>query len=144
MNTRAYIDGAEVALRDIQLSEVNYGSCPGGQSVADYKVTITEEKFISVLSEPYASACEELKRDDALVNKTDFLGEAGYPPLTKLVRSPTVLTKVVDVYLATELFQSIAHKESPKAPPWKYLISTIASVKSDGATITIEGLCHVR
>jgi len=144
MNTRAYINGSEVALCEIQLAEINRGQRPNGQSTAAYKVAITEEECISSLSVPYALACEELKRDDAVVGKTDFLGDIGYPPLTELVKSPKLLTKLVNVYLATELFQAIGHKEELDASPWKYLISTIESVSSDGATITIEGECHVR
>jgi hypothetical protein len=141
MKTMVFIAGKQIDISMLSFKDMDLSSSRDRAKQSEYSVHIPRQKFMLAMSAVYDGAVLDLKRDDRLTGKTDFFGNAGYPPIERLVEEPALLSKVFSAYFASEVFAQILPTNSIVAPG-AYVIDTVERVATSNDVVTVQGRCQ--
>ena len=131
----------EVSLSRLWRPEMGLSRSAVGRRQAAYKLTADKSVLLTALEVTYEDCIQELKRDDRITGNTDFFGQAGYPPLKELLGQPALLSKVMATYFEEEVFNAVL-MPLPSNLVGTYAVGSVNSVRCEGESLVIEGICY--
>lgn len=135
-----YVDDLPREFTSLVDPEMSLSSARADMTKHRFRIELDETEVLRRLAGPYERWVDDSKVDDETSGAPqDELARCGYPPLSEVLRSPTLLDLVMASYLRSELFRPLTGDRVSAIQFW---LDYVDACSFDGNRLTLQGTCY--